>query len=147
MQLTQLDSGIKILINYIPQIIILIAAIIVLRKYRSWLTIVLVVTAALSLVLPLAVIATTSAMNRRVAELQPEMQGMKTQQEVQQFLTNDPTIRDYNTLMSWLRQGLYFSEVILAVSLLLTLRFLMARAAAPAQPAESQPGTPPDATC
>jgi hypothetical protein len=150
MQLSQLDAWMRVAISLIPSLVLLAGAIIVVRRQRQWITIVMVATAALNVPLPVAMALTQGTIN----QMKVEIQSQKTQAEAQQLLTKySPELQNYSTLLNWLNQALFFSTLVFAVTLFMTLRLLLAKAgidALAAQPAASSgtsAGNAPDATC
>jgi hypothetical protein len=140
MSLAQLDTWVKVLINYIPQMVLLLAAIVLIRKQRKWFTVVLFITAILNIALPIGVLLSQSAIGQRVTEMQPQLQTLKTQQEMQRMVTSDLQIQNYSTMKSWLSQGAFFSNLLFAIALVIALGSILGKPA-DAQKAEQAPAS------
>jgi hypothetical protein len=135
MSLPQLDAWIKILFNYAPQMVMIAAAILLVRRHRQWFAVALLATAALNFILPISIILVQTSANQRLVEMQPQLKNVKTQQELQQLVSADPQIQSYGTMKNWLGQGNFFSNLIFAIVLFITIGALLPK------PALAQPTT------
>lgn len=140
MQLSQLDAWIKVGISLIPAVLVFIAAFTVFRRHRQWFTIALVVAAAINIPLPIGIAMTQGGIN----QMKIEIQSQKTQAEAQQLLAKySGSLQNNTTLLNWLIQGTYFSNLAFAIGLIMTIRYLISMSAPGAADKSASAATPP----